>query len=171
VNKNYPELAWTIVGMEQGMADEADLWNGHAASHWIEMLDHPAGEVRWQAIDALRHIARPEQTVPLFAMALRRDSYWRVRALAVHAVYDLAFEEDLRPILRQAVIPLADALWDKSSHVSLHAAHALELLGSAALAAIPALREAIYQGDDELRAAAHDALVAISGGDASGNTM
>ena len=73
VKKGDLELAGTIVGIEQGMADDADLWNGHAASRWIEMLDHPNGEVRWQAIDALRHIERPEQTVPLFAIALRRN--------------------------------------------------------------------------------------------------
>ncbi len=153
------------------MADDAELWNGHTASHWIEMLDHPDGEVRWQAIDALRHIAKPEQTVPLFTTALRRDSDWHVRALAAHAVYDLAFEEDLRPLLREAVIPLAEALKDKSPDVALNAVHALELLGSAASAAIPALREALDQGDDRLRAAAHDALTAISGGDTSGDTL
>src|SRR5262249_60237498 len=124
----------------------------YAASYWIEMLDHPDGEVRWEAIDALRHIARPEQTVPLFARALRRDSDWHVRALAAHAVYDLAFEEDLRPLLRQAVIPLAEALKDQSPDVALNAAHALGLLGSVASAAIPALRQALDQGDDRLRA-------------------
>jgi HEAT repeat protein len=153
------------------MADDADLWNGHPASHWIEMLDNPDGEVRWQAIDALRHIARPEQTVSLFATTLRRDSDPHVRALAAHAIYDLAFEEDLRPFLRQAVMPLADALNDEFLHVGLNAAHALGLLGSAASAAIPALRQALNQGDDRLRIAAHDALAAISGGDASGDAM
>jgi hypothetical protein len=74
VKKSDPELVGTIVGMEQGMADDADSWNGHAASHWIEMLDHPNGEVRWQGIDAFRHIAWPEQTVPLFAISVRRAS-------------------------------------------------------------------------------------------------
>jgi HEAT repeat protein len=109
------------------MADDADLWNGHPASYWIKMLEHPDGTVRWKTIDALRHIARPEQSVPLFATALRRDSDWRVRALAAHAVYDLAFDADLRPLLRQAIIPLADALSDDSSHVRLNAARALGL--------------------------------------------
>jgi HEAT repeat protein len=105
------------------------------------------------------------------AKALRRDSDWHVRALAARAVYDLAFEEDLRPLLRQAVMPLAEALKDQSPDVALNAAHALELLRSAASAAIPALRQALDRGDDRLRAAAHDALAAISGGDASGDAL
>ncbi len=153
------------------MADDAFLWNGHAASHWIEMLDHADGEVRWQAIDVLRHIAMPEQTVPLFATALRRDSYWRVRALAAHAVYDLAFEEDLRHLLREAVIPLAGALKDESPDVALNAAYALGMLGSAASSAIPDLRQALDRGDDRLRSAARDALTAISVGDVSGDAL
>jgi HEAT repeat protein len=151
------------------MADDAVLWKGHSAYHWIEMLDHADGEVRWHVIDALRHIARPEQTVPLFATALRRDSDWHVRALAAHAVYDLAFEEDLRTLLRRAIIPLAEALKDESPDVALNAAYALELLGATASAAIPNLRRALERGDDRLRAAARDALTAISVGDASGD--
>ncbi len=147
------------------MADPV-RWDGHAESHWIERLDHPDGEVRWRAIDALRHIARPEQTVPLFVAALRGDRDWHVRALAAHAVYDLAFEEHHWPILRGAIIPLAEALEDESLDVALNAAYALELLGPIASAAIPALRRAIGRGDDRLRAAARDALAAVSFGDA-----
>ena len=142
-----------------GSADP--LWNGQPTSYWVEMLRHPDGEIRWQAIDAIRHISPPIDSIPLFICALR-DNDWRTRALAAHALYDLAFDEELHCLLQQAVIPLVDALEDDSPHVRINSAHTLELLGPEATVAVPALNRIIEHGDEELRQAATDAIVAIS---------
>ncbi len=149
------------------MADTATLWDGQPAARWIERLDDPDGHVRWQAVDALRHIAEPALAVPLFVGILRRgdDGGWRARALAAHALYDMAFEAECRPLLRPAVGALAEALDDPCLDVAHQAAWILELLGPAAAAAGPALRRAIDRGDEELSAAARGALAAIEGGD------
>lgn len=76
------------------MADMASLWGGKPASRWIARLDDPDEHVRWQAVDALRHIAEPALTIPLFVGVLRRvdDGGWRARVRAAHALYDMAVE-------------------------------------------------------------------------------
>ncbi len=143
------------------MGNTDPLWNGQPTSHWVEMLQHPDGEIRWQAIDALRHNLPPIDTIPLFIEALR-DNYWRTRALAAHALYDLAFDKSLHLLLKQTVIPLVDALEDDSPQVRLNSVHTLELLGPEAKVAVPALNMIIEHGEEELRQAATDAIVAIS---------
>jgi HEAT repeat protein len=110
----------------------------------------------------LRHIAHPSQTIPLFVGSLN-DSHWRARALAVHALYDIAFDEELVPLLSQAVIPLANALSDSLRDISLEAARTLELIGPTAEAALAQLQDAVNRGDAELRSAASDAILTISG--------
>jgi HEAT repeat protein len=88
-----------------------NLWKGRPLEYWIETLQDPDDEARWGAIDALRHIADPSQSIPLFVRFLS-DRYWRARALAVHALYDMAFEVEFVSLLSQAVTPLANALSD-----------------------------------------------------------
>jgi HEAT repeat protein len=143
-------------------------WNGQPLSYWLDALGAADGEKRWQAVDALRHIADPMETVPLFIAALQHDSFWRTRALAAHALYDMAFDAELRPLLHPVALQIAGALKDESPHVRLNAAFALETLGPGAKEAIPALREAADNGDDELRRAANAALVGIAGGEPDG---
>jgi HEAT repeat protein len=138
------------------------LWDGFPLEYWVAELHHPDGEARWRSIDALRHIADPSVAVPLFVSVLK-DPYWRARALAVHSLYDLAFEEEFVPLLSRAVIPLACALTDASSEIRLEAARTLELLGPTARAALPKLEAAAKGGDDELGSAASDAILTISG--------
>jgi len=75
----------------------------------------------------------------------------------------LAFDKEFVPLLLKAVIPLANALSDESPDVNLNAAYTLELLGSAAAAALPQLLEAVTLGDDELRKAASGAILKIGG--------
>jgi HEAT repeat protein len=144
------------------MEDTDILWDGKPLEYWVQTLQDPHGEARWKAIDALRHVAHPSQTIPLFVLSLT-DLYWRARALAVHALYDISFEEEFVPLLSQAVAPLADALSDVSSEIRLEVARTLELLGPAAQAALPQLQEAAKHGDDELRNAASRAILTISG--------
>jgi HEAT repeat protein len=143
------------------------LWDGQPLEYWVQTLQEGDDEARCRAIDALRHIADPSQSVTLFIGALN-DRYWRARALAAHALFDLAFDEEFVPLLLPVVIPLADALSDECSDVSLNAAYTLELLGPAATAAIPQLREAAMLGGDELRKAAA-AAIANRGGSARGD--
>jgi len=144
------------------MENTAPLWGGLPLEHWVRTLREGHDEDRWRAVDAVRHIAQPSESVTLFIEALN-DRYWRARGLAAHALYDLAFEDEYVPLLLQAVIPLANALSDESSDVSLQAAYTLELLGSAAKTALPQLQEAVESGGDELREAATNAILKISG--------
>jgi HEAT repeat protein len=142
------------------MENTDPLWEGRPLEYWVEALHHPDGETRWTAIDALRHLAHPSEAVPLLTEALT-DRYWRVRALAAHALYDMAHEKSTAQLLLQAVIPLGNVLSDESSDVGLNAAYALELLGAGARAALPQLREAAKLGNDQLRKAASDAIIKI----------
>jgi HEAT repeat protein len=139
-----------------------NVWKGRPLVYWIEALEDPDDEARWGAIDALRHIAHPSQTIPRFVRSLS-DRYWRARALAVHALYDMAFEVEFVSLLSQAVTPLANALSDSCSDICLEAARTLELLGPAAQAALPQLQEAAKRGDDELRNAASEAILRVTG--------
>jgi len=146
------------------MAVTESSWNGRPLSYWIEALQHPDDETRWQAVDAVRHVADPSKAIKLCVATMRRDPYWRARALAAHALYDMACEGESRPLLHAAIPELAEALRDESNEVRLNAVYTLELLGSGAIAAISALREAAEDADDEFRRAAKDALAAIPGG-------
>ena len=85
---------------------------------------------------------------------MRRDQYWRARALAAHALYDMAWDNESRPLLHEVIPELTEALKDESKQVRLNVAHTLELLGSEAIAAIPALCEAAEDADDDFRRAA-----------------
>jgi HEAT repeat protein len=138
------------------------LWDGFPLKYWVAALNDADGEVRWRSIDALRHIADPAIAVPLLVGVLK-DPYWRARALAVHALYDLAFDQEFVPLLSNAVMPLACALTDASPEIRLEAARTLELLGPTARAALPRLEEAVKAGDDELGSAASDAMLTIGG--------
>jgi HEAT repeat protein len=139
-----------------------NLWKGRPLEYWIETLQDPDDEARWGAIDALRHISDPSQSIPLFVRFLS-DRYWRARALAVHALYDMAFEVEFVSLLSQAVTPLANALSDSYSYICQEAARTLELLGPVAQAALPQLQEAVKRGDDELRNAASEAILRVTG--------
>lgn len=127
------------------------------------MLYHPDPDLRWKAIDALRDIAEPLASIPIFVRALH-DDYWRARALAAHALYDLAHCSDIKLHLLQAVMPLARALQDECDEVCLNAAFTLELLGAEAKDAVPLLNLAVQHGNEKLRRAASDALAAIGQG-------
>jgi HEAT repeat protein len=75
----------------------------------------------------------------------------------------MACEEEYAPMLSEAVIPLADVLTDEYSEVAFEAAYTLELLGPAAQAALPRLRQVAESGDDALRTAASNAIGSMGG--------
>jgi HEAT repeat protein len=139
------------------MSSGRSLQTDESAQHWIERLRHADDEERWRAVDALRHVAHASQFVGLFIAAMR-DSYWPVRALAAHALYDMAHWADATVLLSGAIVPLAEALRDDCTHVSLNAAYTLELLGPIAKEALPQLEEAVKSDHEELRKAAIDAI-------------
>jgi HEAT repeat protein len=126
-------------------------------------LNDPDSEARWAAIDSLRHVGHPSQTVHIFIASLC-DSSWLVRALAAHALYDVIHDGELGALLDHAVEPLAMALRDEATEVGLNAAYALELLGPRASAVLPRLREVANASADPLRQAVIDAIRSIGGG-------
>src|SRR4051794_12656756 len=111
------------------MTDTEPSWDGRPVSQWVELLAHPEDETRWRAVDAIRHVVPPSQSIRLLINTLRRDGYWRARALAAHALYDMAGDEVVRPHLRDTIGPLAESLSDASPDVRLNAAYTLEALG------------------------------------------
>ena len=142
-------------------------WEDHPLAHWLENLDHPDADTRWRAIDAVRHLADPARIVQVCVPALK-DEFWRVRALAAHALFDLACEPAHRPAIAGILDPLANAILDGSPEVRLNAIATLELLGAEAGVALPRLRTALHDADDSVRAAAASAIRAIQqdgGGD------
>jgi HEAT repeat protein len=145
--------------------DDPDLllWDGLPMGYWVQALGDPDDETRWRAVDALRHIGDPSETIPLFVGTLK-DRYWRARALAAHALFDMAFDEELVPLLSEAVIPLANVLSDESLDVALNAANTLEVLGPRARAALPQLEHVVESpqlGREEVRQVASSAILKI----------
>ena len=168
------------------MDEDTLLWENRPLEHWIETRRHQDGHKRWEAVDAIRHIAAPEISVPYMIDTLRNDSYWRARALAAHAVFDLVagmnwddppqpdqnerddatlehriFLQTVFALAPTIVIALAEALRDEDHHVRMNAVFALREMGRIATPAIPSLKEALDHQDVELREAAQTALDCI----------
>lgn len=142
------------------MYDPSTSWNRRPLEHWIPLLQAPEDEARWGAVDAMRHIAPPAMSVKILIGALG-DRYWKVRALATHALHDLIVDGDIQIEEHDLVKVLSDLLDDESIEVSVNAAYALESIGPKAFLAIPALRRAIHHKEDRLRIASLDALANI----------
>jgi len=137
-------------------------WKGKPFEYWVRELRSPENESRWTAVDALRHIGSPSHTITLFTNVLN-DSYWRVRALAAHSLYDMAHEDALVPMLCQAISPLGEALSDESPEVVLNVAYTLELLGPGASAVLSQLQNAANHADDRVKLAVANAISSIAG--------
>jgi HEAT repeat protein len=114
------------------MNTEEFLFRRRPAEHWLRLRTEGDDEARWEAIDAIRHLCAPDVGVPLFIDTLKHDSYWRARALAAHALFDLACEPDLRPQLASIVPQLATALDDPSLEVREQVFDILGLFGAPA---------------------------------------
>lgn len=92
-------------------------FHGQPAGYWLRTRLSGDDEARWEAIDAIRHICAPEDSIPLFLDTLRNDQYWRARALAAHALYDLAIDSPRDPRLIDAMPQLSTAADDSSPEV------------------------------------------------------
>jgi HEAT repeat protein len=135
-------------------------WDGKDLPYWLGVLRAGDDEARWNAIDVIRHIAEPSQSVSIFVESLS-DPYWRARALAAHALYDLSFDKEFVGLLSIAIEALASSLTDESPHVAQSAAYALGRLGSTAHSVLPQLRAAALSGPYDVRKAATDAISKI----------
>ena len=142
------------------MEDTDNLREGRPASDWVRTLSRGDDMARWKAVDALRHIASPTDTIPLFIDALK-DADGDVRGLASHALFDMTEHEEFAPLLVDWVRPLAGSLCDRDVNVACNAAFALGALGKPAKAALSALHFVAECGDVPLREAASEALAKI----------
>ena len=107
----------------------ADLsFHGHAAEYWFRKRLGGGDEERWEAIDAIRHSCASQDSVPLFLDTLQNDSYWRARALAAHALYDLAFDASEVPRLIEAMPQILAAANDSSTDVREQIKQLMEVL-------------------------------------------
>jgi HEAT repeat protein len=99
------------------MSTELPTFNGQPADHWIRARLQGDDEVRWEAVDAIRHLCSPDISIPLFLDTLRNDGYWRARALAAHALFDLAMDRPDVAGLDDALRQLPDLMADPSADV------------------------------------------------------
>jgi hypothetical protein len=143
------------------MSDDEGLFNGRSSDDWLTVRTAGDDESRRKAIDAIRHVIEPKKSMSLFFDTLRNDSYWRARALAAHANYDLAFDQDARSDVLAVLPGLIDALSDPSVQVRQQIIYILELLGTAAAAAVPRLEEIAHESDRETSEAARNAVELI----------
>lgn len=126
------------------MSDPVELiWNKRPLTYWLNAIHDSDGETRWEAVDALRHLLNPSQSIPILIDIVENEPYWRARALAAHALFDIGAypptRPSLDPFLNRLVPALASALSDDSIWVQLSVAEALETLGRDAAAALPHL--------------------------------
>jgi hypothetical protein len=143
------------------MAGDKTEFHGYSEEHWFVTRTTGDDERRWEAVDAIRHICSPSVSIPLLIETLRTDSYWRARALAAHALCDLAYDANSRKLLNPAVEPLIQAMGDESRDVCEQSIATLGLLGQDAAAAIPTLRKIADGGQHDLAAKAKAAISAI----------
>ena len=118
---------------------------------WIILLDDRDPSVRWLAADTLEEIAAPEAVAPLVAALKERDP--SVRLAIIRALGTLGSP--------QAVEPLVNVLRKDEADCRRMAAYALGCIGPAARDAAPALEEALKAQDENIRAAAAEALEKI----------
>ncbi len=82
--------------------DEA-FWRGKSAAEWKPHLDDADEELRWLAVNAVRHIYAHPEAIPLLQNSLRDES-WRVRALVLHHFLDILAAPDRDAELTDAVL-------------------------------------------------------------------
>ena len=75
-------------------------FRGKAAGYWLRLVSKSSDDERWEAVDAIRHICGPDQSIPVFLEVLGNDQFWLARALAAHALFDMAWDEESRVSLR-----------------------------------------------------------------------
>jgi len=143
------------------MGDEEHQFNGHSKSYWLGVRTTGDDEKRWEAIDAIRHICSPDQSMPLFLDTLRHDDYWRARSLAAHAIFDLVCCPKPEPVVTANLPEIIALLQDDSRDVRIEMIETLRFVGSPAVASLQSLRSIAEGEDDELAGLARTAVQAI----------
>jgi uncharacterized protein (TIGR02996 family) len=124
-----------------------------------EEVRHPKVERRQQAVHALRPLAAAgDEALPHLLHALR-DADASVRWSAAHVL-----AETMRPHWVGALEPLRAALRDDDASVRTWCASAIGKLGQAAAAALPDLLGLLGAAEDNIRAAAAEAVAHIAPG-------
>jgi hypothetical protein len=103
--------------MNSSTSDDSPRFHGHPIDYWLEKRLSGDDEQRWGAIDAIRHLCYPATSIPLFVATLRDDPYWRARALAAHAIFDLVIEPSEHDFALTLLPPLSEFLDDPSQEV------------------------------------------------------
>jgi FG-GAP-like repeat/HEAT repeats len=120
-------------------------YDGHSLRYWVEALDSPDAELRYQAIDAVGRIGPDAaEAVPALATILQNAPKRGHRINASLALTKMA------PATRAAVPALAGALNDEEPLVRMNAALALFRLGAEARPAVPALLEALRDKKNQM---------------------
>jgi len=143
------------------MSSTEHQFNGRPTSYWLDVRTTGDDETRWEAVDAIRHLCSPEDSIPLFLDTLRNDSYLRARGLAAHAIFDLACCPNPEPVLVTYLSEIIDLIEDDSRDVQIEIIETLRFLGSPAIASVQSLRSIAESDDKELASLARTAIQAI----------
>jgi len=103
-------------------------FRGQPASHWLRLVTTGSDDERWEAVDAIRHICGPERSIPVFLDVLSKDRFWKARALAAHALFDMAWDVESRATLREFASRITSLPPDPIADVREQLAEALSVL-------------------------------------------
>jgi hypothetical protein len=103
-------------------------FDGKPQEHWLRSRLTGDDETRWKAIDAIRHICVPSVSIPLFFDTLRTDPFWRARALAAHALCDIAYDNPNNAAIVESIPVLVECAADPSFEVREQLEELLKLL-------------------------------------------
>lgn len=104
-------------GTNSNTSDDSPRFHGHPIEYWLEIRLSGEDEERWEAVDAIRHLCSPATSIPLILATLREDPYWRARALAAHAIFDLVIDPSEHDLALTLLPPLDEFANDPSPEV------------------------------------------------------
>jgi hypothetical protein len=76
-------------------------YHGKSLEHWLAIRVSGSDDARLDAVNAIRQLCTPEESVPLLVEALE-DHCWRVRAAAAHSLYEMGCDAKTRPAVEVA---------------------------------------------------------------------
>jgi len=91
-------------------------YHGKSLEHWLAIRVSGGDDARLDAVNAIRQLCAPEESVPQLVEALE-DHFWRVRAAAAHALYEMAQDAAARPLVEAAWGKWERAVDDPSQEV------------------------------------------------------
>jgi HEAT repeat protein len=94
----------------------ANKFHGKSLEHWLAIRVSGGDDARLDAVNAIRQLCTPAESVPLLVEALE-DHFWRVRAAAALALYEMAQNSAARPLVEAAWSKWERAADDPSQEV------------------------------------------------------